>query len=88
MNRTRRFIQALARLALPAVLLAFAWTSTPAQADPQRNCLYGLYYVYYDEFGNACGWDDSCTNSHGGDCRTYLTYTSYTEDQIICYCEN
>jgi hypothetical protein len=88
MNRTRRLARTLLRLALPAALLAAAWMPAPAHATRERNCLYGFYYVYYDEFGNACGWDDTCSNSRGGDCLTFFSYTTYTDDQIVCYCDN
>lgn len=91
MTRTRHLARQLVRLALPLAALVLVGTPETARADRegQRSCTYGHYYQYFDEFGNVCEAIDTCSYySQPSGCAMYLTYYSYTEDVIVCYCDN
>lgn len=83
-----RAARTIIRLALPLAVLAFAGMPGTAQATPEESCLYGFYTVYYDEFGNICASNDTCNNSYWGDCDNNLTFATYQEDIILCYCDD
>lgn len=87
MTRTLHLARMFVRLALPVAVLAVALVGTPARADRQTSCVYGIYDRYYDEFGELCAMGDTCTGHVPGGCYLDFSFTTWQQDVILCYCD-